>query len=832
MNFLAKLKISQKLPLVIVSGVVVVGLAIGTAAVLVGSSVITQIEFEKLDSSAAGHVHELKTFIHDIEIDLTLSANNPFTIEALNAFNAGWTELKGDRTKVLQDAYIDDNPNPLGQKHLFNAADGGTSYDSSHAQYHPIFRTHLEAHGYYDLFLFNDKGDLIYSVFKETDFATNFARGKGPWADTDLGNAFRAGISLNKREVAFFDFRPYGPSADAPASFMSTPVFEGEKRIGVMVFQMPVHLINEIMQSNKGLGESGETILLGADHLMRSDSKYTEVDDVLVDRFDATNIDAVFNGQVVTGEVHWHGYTKLFAAEPLEIAGTKFAVIGFQNKAEALKGIDFLRNLMLAIGALLTAVIGFVGFMFSKTITRPISSITNTMRALADNDLDIEVVGLEREDEIGSMARRVEIFRDNAVKVAELGVEEAARQKAIAERTALMEELQQSFGVVVGAAAAGDFSQRVNEDLPDDELVKISRSVNTLVETVQRGISETGAVLAALANTDLTKRMEGHYEGSFAELKNDTNRVADRLSEVVGQLRTTSGALKNATGEILEGANDLSERTTRQAATIEETSAAMESLSETVLENAKEAESASAIADKVRATAENGGEVMAKANTAMERITESSGKISNIIGMIDDIAFQTNLLALNASVEAARAGEAGKGFAVVAVEVRRLAQSAAEASNDVKALVEQSVSEVGTGSQLVAEAATSLSSMLEAARENNAIMVSIADKSKAQASAIEQINTAVRDMDETTQHNAALVEETNAAIEQTESQALELDRIVDIFKTDTSAVATNAAKAATPQPKPQDVKSLQKRVNGFATQGSSALAVEDDWQEF
>ncbi len=832
MKFLSQLKIAHKLPIFIVSGVLTVGIAVGTAAVMVGSSVITDIEFEKLDASAAGHAHELHTLLHDIDIDLTLTAGNPFTIEALKAFDTAWDGLEGDKTKVLQEAYITNNKHPLGEKHLLDAAQGGTEYDQAHAVYHPIFRKQLEKHGYYDIFLFDDQGDLVYSVFKELDYATNFRRNGGEWADTDLGNAFRSGIALDQGEFSYFDFKPYAPSADAPASFIATPVFDGKKRIGVLVFQMPIDAINAVMQANKGLGETGESILVGTDYLLRSDSKYTEENDILVERFDAVNLDAVFNGNVVTGEVEWQGYTKLFAAELLEVAGTKFAVIGLQNKAEALKGIDFLRNLMLAIGALLTAVIGFVGFMFSKTITRPISSITDTMRALAGNDLDVEVVGLEREDEIGSMARRVEIFRENAVKVAELGVEEAARQKAIAERAALMEELQQSFGTVVGAAAAGDFSQRVNEDLPDDELVKISRSVNTLVETVQRGISETGAVLAALANTDLTKRMEGHYEGSFAELKNDTNRVADRLSEVVGQLRTTSGALKNATSEILEGANDLSERTTRQAATIEETSAAMESLSETVLENAKEAESASAIADKVRATAENGGEIMAKANTAMERITESSGKISNIIGMIDDIAFQTNLLALNASVEAARAGEAGKGFAVVAVEVRRLAQSAAEASNDVKALVEQSVSEVGTGSQLVAEAATSLSSMLEAARENNAIMVSIADKSKAQASAIEQINTAVRDMDETTQHNAALVEETNAAIEQTESQALELDRIVDIFKTDTSAVATNSAKAATPQPKPQDVKSLQKRVNGFATQGSSALAVEDDWQEF
>jgi methyl-accepting chemotaxis protein len=166
----------------------------------------------------------------------------------------------------------------------------------------------------------------------------------------------------------------------------------------------------------------------------------------------------------------------------------------------------------------------------------------------------------------------------------------------------------------------------------------------------------------------------------------------------------------------------------------------------------------------------------------MERITQSSGKISNIIGLIDDIAFQTNLLALNASVDAARAGDAGKGFAVVAVEVRRLAQSAASASADVKVLIEQSAQEVAGGSKLVSDAAGKLVQMLSAVRDNHEALDAIARASREQASSIEEVTVAVRTMDEMTQHNAALVEETNAAIEQTEAQAVELDRVVDVFK--------------------------------------------------
>jgi methyl-accepting chemotaxis protein len=348
-------------------------------------------------------------------------------------------------------------------------------------------------------------------------------------------------------------------------------------------------------------------------------------------------------------------------------------------------------------------------------------------------------------------------------------------------RTQMMNELQRAFGDVVDAAVGGDFGKRVETEFPDPELNAIATSINNLVTTVDEGLSETSAVLAALARTDLTHRVSGNYEGAFARLKADTNEVAEKLSEIVGQLKQTSRTLKTATGEILSGANDLSERTTKQAAAIEETSAAMEQLASKVMQNAERASEASEVAGTVTRTAEEGGQVMTNATQAMERITASSGKISNIIGLIDDIAFQTNLLALNASVEAARAGEAGKGFAVVAVEVRRLAQSAAQASSEVKALIEQSGTEVRNGSKLVADAASRLAAMLTAARNSSGLMDGIARESREQAASIEEVNAAVRQMDEMTQHNAALVEETNAAIEQTESQARELDRIVDVF---------------------------------------------------
>ena len=240
------------------------------------------------------------------------------------------------------------------------------------------------------------------------------------------------------------------------------------------------------------------------------------------------------------------------------------------------------------------------------------------------------------------------------------------------------------------------------------------------------------------------------------------------------------------------------------------------------------AEDANGKAQMVSASAAQSGETMGLANAAMDRITQSSAKISNIIGMIDDIAFQTNLLALNASVEAARAGDAGKGFAVVAVEVRRLAQSAASASADVKHLVEQSATEVRNGTKLVSNAGDQLAAMLRAVDENARLMEAIAKSSLEQAAAIGQVNVAVRTLDEMTQHNAALVEEINASIEQSENQASQLDMAVDVFTLATAVSEPVQQRRIVPETRERE--SASSAAKSYLSRGNTA--VSRDWSEF
>jgi methyl-accepting chemotaxis protein len=779
-----QLKLAFKLPAMVVAIALVTGASLAVAAYVASSSIVTSQAEQRLTAAAANARATVEAYLNEVAEDLTLFAGRSEIAANIDLFSGALRSLsgQGDPTELLQDAYITQNPNPAGERLLLDTSDKLPVYDLHHRNLHADFRDLLLKRGYYDIFLFDTDFNNVYTVFKEADFATNFAEGGGPWADSDLGVVVRAAMAGEEGQVFLSDFAPYGPSGGSPASFIAAPVHDQGFLIGVIAFQMPSERIAQVLGRTKGLGASGEIYLVGQDGLARNDSPITDGNDVLALSLQGDAITAALAGAVGISQIsHLDGASYVAASEPLSFGGVDWAVVTLESEAEITAPSTDLRRTMLLIGLVMLALATVVSILIARTITRPISRLTGAMAEIADDRLDLTVPGLDRADELGAMAEAVEVFRTNGQKMADLRSAELDMSEERAAQVRVIQALQQDIGAVVGAAIDGDFSRRVGTDLEDPELRKLAQEVNDLVETVDRGLTETGRVLASLARADLTDRMDGDYKGAFGRLKQDTNGVAEQLGEIITKLRGTSGALKTATSEILSGANDLSERTTRQAATIEETSAAIEQLSQTVVENAAQAEQASQQARAVSAEAEASGEVMNQATGAMERITQSSGKISNIIGLIDDIAFQTNLLALNASVEAARAGDAGKGFAVVAVEVRRLAQSAASASADVKALIEQSAVEVNGGTQLVASAAERLLTVQEAIRANAALLDGIARASREQAGSIDEVNVAVRQLDEMTQHNAALVEETNAAIEQTEAQANELDQVIGVF---------------------------------------------------
>jgi methyl-accepting chemotaxis protein len=353
----------------------------------------------------------------------------------------------------------------------------------------------------------------------------------------------------------------------------------------------------------------------------------------------------------------------------------------------------------------------------------------------------------------------------------------------------------------------------------------------TDVTARKQAVEEIGGHIRRLADGDLAGRMPNRLPGELDQIRVTFNETVDRFCDVLRRLRTSSTGLKTATKEILSGANDLSDRTVKQAAAIEETSAAMEQIAQTVRQIEQRADNASSQAGAVSVAAEGAGDAMLQANDAMERIKASSIRISDIIGMIDNVAFQTNLLALNASVEAARAGDAGKGFAVVAVEVRRLAQSTATASSDIKALIEQSGREVRVGGDLLKDATDKLGSMLSGTKDSSSLVREIAKATQEQSVSVSAVLASMRQMDEMTQHNAALVEETNAAIEQTEREADQLDAIVDHFVIDqpqpVTVLPTNGLSSQREVRAGNGASSLSR---SYRALGNAAVAA--DWEEF
>ena len=692
-----RLKIAHKLPLALIGSALIACLCVGAGSYFVADRSVAGLTQEKMETMAQERARELGDYFAAAKEDLLVSAGSSNTVTALKGMKMGWAQMVENQGSQLIDLYVTNNPFGENERQLFDQSESLASYNRTHGRYHPGFRNQAATRGYDDVYLFDVEGNLLYSVMKRADYGANVAADPA-WSVTPLGQAFRAAVGLTEPgSIVFIDSLPY--LGTAGASFVAAPVFEGNDLSGVLAFELSPTRVAAILDTRLGLGETGETFLVGIDHLFRNDSPFSAENDVRQSAYKAGIVDAAFaSGRVVSGwESGYRGMDMLASAAPLSFEGTDWVLVAALGEGEAMAAVDRMSAMIIAITGCVLIIAAGLGYLFSQSIARPITRLTRSMNQLAEGDLDAEVKGGNRGDELGAMARAVEVFRENAARVREMTEDERlSSEQRRDERAGMMQSLLAGFGDVVDAAVAGDFSRRVTANFDDPELNSLARSVNNLVETVEQGLGQSVAVLGALAHADLTGRVEGDFQGAFGQLRDDLNMVGERLTATITGLRQTSRTLKTATGEILSGANDLSDRTTQQAATIEETSSAIEQLSATVGENARRAAEASLKAKSVSETATEGGEVVRRANEAMERITTSSSKISSIIGVIDDIAFQTNLLALNASVEAARAGEAGKGFAVVAVEVRRLAQSAAKASSEVKGLIEQSGTEVRT----------------------------------------------------------------------------------------------------------------------------------------
>ena len=419
------------------------------------------------------------------------------------------------------------------------------------------------------------------------------------------------------------------------------------------------------------------------------------------------------------------------------------------------------QTVLVSIGAALIA--GCAALAFGLWISRakisaPLNALAQRMRRLAEGDLEVVIDGQARRDEVGDMAKAVQIFKDNGLKARALE-EEAASMRADAD------------------------SERGRTE------AERRRAEAELAQVVQALASS----LSRMAAGDLTARIEMTFAGQYAQIRTDFNAAIDSLRDAMNAINGAVGGIRGGSEEISSASDDLSRRTEQQAASLEETAAALDEITATVKRSAEGARRASAAATETRAGAERSGHVVGEAVAAMGEIEQGSGQISQIVGVIDEIAFQTNLLALNAGVEAARAGESGKGFAVVAQEVRALAQRSAEAAREIKTLIASASSQVEKGVHLVGETGRALSDIVGRIAEIDALIGEIAASSQEQSVGLNQVNAAVNQMDQVTQQNAAMVEQATAAAAGLKGEASDLVRLVSRFQIAQGGAARRAA---------------------------------------
>ncbi|MGR9134209.1 methyl-accepting chemotaxis protein [Rhizobium leguminosarum] len=476
------------------------------------------------------------------------------------------------------------------------------------------------------------------------------------------------------------------------------------------------------------------------------------------------------------------------------------------------------------IGIAVLAAVGFSVFVAQIGIAGPMAQLRQRMTRLAEGDTASDVSGLDRGDEVGQMAKAVLVFRDNAIERAQI------EARAEADRN------------------VSDSERREREALKVREASELERAVTALGDGLRR-----------LAAGDLASHIDEPFVAHLDALRADFNNSVEKLNETLHTVGANARAIGAGANEIRSSADQLSQRTEQQSASVEETAAALEEITTTVRDAAKRTEEASQLVARTRLGAEKSGEIVRKAVSAMQQIEKSSGEISNIIGVIDDIAFQTNLLALNAGVEAARAGEAGKGFAVVAQEVRELAQRSAKAAKEIKALISTSGTHVQTGVSLVGETGKALDAIVAEVQEINQHVHAIAEASREQSIGLQEINTAVNSMDQGTQQNAAMVEESTAASHNLATEAAALNNLLGQFRlTGTGGFTTSApiapahtaapraaarpaaraapirvAREGTARPAASPARALgQKIANAFGAGGSTSPSQDPDWTEF
>jgi len=726
-----------------------------------------------------------------------------------------------------------------------------------------LFTKYINQYGFYDLFLIHPRGDIFYSVKHEAEYGTNLINGK--YADSQLGQLVQQ--VLQSKTYGISDYAPYAPSNNKPSAFIAQPVVYNDKVVLVVALQLDDKIMNQIMQQRAGMGNSGETYLVGSDKLMRSNSYLAPNTHSIEASFaapDQGDVDTESSRQALVGQsgehtiINYQGDKVLSAYTPVQVGDKNWALIAEINQSEAFASTKTLEWLMgMVIFLSLPLLIGGALLMTSSIIL-PLNQVVNVINNLAEGQLTCWIDATsqndrkqlsQKQDEISLMLNTtlemsetlqgVLLDIQKTVSAAKLGdlshkidthslkgfsqelgdntnqlvkttsefMEDMTRVMMALAQGCLNESIENHYeGIyadvsslvqitinnlqkvivdiqkVVDSAGRGELNQQIHILQTGGFGKELSHAINALLAIQKNFSHDIGIFLENLKNGDLTQPIQTQYAGEFDKIKQNANSTIEKLVATLSKIQQIADAVNYAAIEMERGNNSLSSRTETQAASLEETAAAMEQLTAVAEQNTIHAQTANHLAHSATETAEQGGIIVRDAVKTMQQVFDSSHKISDITTVINGIAFQTNILAINAAVEAAHAGEQGRGFAVVALEVRNLAQRSAESAKEIKELIENSVSNIETGTLLVEQAGNGMENIIVSIQRVTDIIAEISSASKEQNDGIQQINVAIAQMDNMTQQNATLVEQAAANAEGLTHQAAKLTDAFRQFK--------------------------------------------------
>ena len=626
-------------------------------------------------------------------------------------------------------------------------------YAATQAAFDPIFRAFNDRLSYYDVFLVDTDGNVVYSVTHEPDFTTNLKT--GPYASSNLAEVVNTALG---GKVALSDFAAYAPSKGIPAAFVAAPVVEGATVVGVVALQLSVDELDDMVGASTGLGQTGETYLVGEDRQMRSNSRIGNERTILSAKVDTDVVRRAFRGDATVGDYDdRHGDPVFGMGRTLALDGPAWVLVAEMDQDEVFAEIADLRTKIALVALGFGAVAVVVGIGLARVIAGPVQRMTKTAEALAQGDFS-QTVEDRGQDEIGQLAEAFRSLQD-------------AVQRMVADVRAQVE-----------AAGKGDLRSRIDVGQHAGEFGRIAAGLNETLDAVVQPFEEASRALQRLAQLDLTVRIEKRYQGDYATVLAAIETCTETLHDFISQVASSSDQVSAAANEISNSAQVIAQGGREQATALREAGDDLGSIADMARGNADRTQEARGFVEETRHTATGAEARVDEMVRAMVQIREASASTADILKDINHIALQTNLLALNAAVEAARAGDAGRGFAVVADEVRDLAMRSREAANRTEALVQQSMQLAVRGEGVSHQVKADFSQIAASVTRVAEVVSTIAAASTDQAGRVVSVNVMVERMDEAVQASAASSEESSSAAEELAAQANALAGMVGRFK--------------------------------------------------